>query len=252
MNVNTNTNPEPLTNQVLPHAASKVQKQLDDIKEYTHLNEMKVNKKKSQAMLFNTARKHDFTPTLILDNELLEVVEEIKLLGVKISSDLKWDSNTKYITAKAYSRLWMLRILKLLGASHTELVDCFVKQTRSVLEYCAVVWHAGLTQTNTSDIERVQKSACAIIMGKQYTSYQSALAYLGLDRLDARRVALSSKFAKKALKSQKYSSWFVKDSNVPNTRREAKSVKEAQCRTKRLQKSALPYLTHILNMDPEK
>ena len=60
------------TNQVLPHAASKVQKQLDDIKEYTQLNEMKVNQK-SKAMLFNTSQKHDFTPTLIPDNDLLEV-----------------------------------------------------------------------------------------------------------------------------------------------------------------------------------
>ena len=89
-------------------------------------------------------------------------------------------------------------------------------------------------------------------MGKQYTSYQSALAYLGLDRLDARRIALSSKFAKKALKSQKYPSWFVKDANVPNTRRERKYVKGAKYRTKRLHKSAFPYLTHIFYIVPQK
>ena len=94
-----------ITNQVLPYAASKVQKQLDDIKEYAHLNEMKFNRKKSKAMLFITARKHDFTPTHNVDNELLEVVEEIKLLGVKISNDLKWDSNTKYGQTIACSRL---------------------------------------------------------------------------------------------------------------------------------------------------
>ena len=72
---------------------------------------------------------------------------------------MKWNQNTKYITTKAYSRLWMLRRLKLLGDNNSELVDCFVKQARSVLEYCAVVWHAGLTQKNIVDIERVQKAA---------------------------------------------------------------------------------------------
>ena len=145
-----------------------------------------------------------------------------------------------------------VRRLKNLGASHAELVDSYVKQARSVLEYCAVVWHAGLTQINTSDIERVQKSACAIILGKKYTNYQAALEYLGLDRLDSRREALSVKFAKKALKSQKYSSWFAADSNLPNTRRVLKNVKEAQCRTTRFKKSALPYLTHLLNTDCKK
>ena len=107
-----------------------------------------VNHRKSNAMLFNTSRKYDFTPSLSMNNELFEVVEEIKLLGVKISDDLKCNSNTKYITTKACGRLWMLRRLKTLGASHAELEDSYVKQTRSVLEYSAVVWHAGLTQIN--------------------------------------------------------------------------------------------------------
>jgi hypothetical protein len=236
------------TNQILPQEASQVQKQLEEIHEYAVTNEMKVNHKKSKVMLFNTSQKYDFTPALAINNDKLEVVEELKLLGVKITNDLKWEQNTKYITTKAYSRLWMLRRLKSLGANNSELVDCFVKQARSVLEYCAVVWHPGLTQTNIVDIERVQKAACAIILGKQYTSYHDALVSLGLERLDVRREALSRKFAKKAFKSNKYSSWFVKDVNQSNTRRQIKTVKEAQCRTKRLQKSALPYLTHILNI----
>ena len=198
-------------------------------------------------MLFNTSKKNDFTPALHLDDEILEVTEELKLLGVNITDDLKWNSNTKYITSKAYSRLWILRRLKNLGASNAELVDCYIKQARSILEYCSVVWHAGLSQINTIDIERVQKSACAIILGRQYTGYQPALVSLGLERLDTRREGLCTRFAKKALKSPKYQSWFVPDSNVPNTRRKVKAVKLPQCRTRRLEKSAFPFLTKILN-----
>ena len=226
-----------------------MQKQLQEIHDYATANEMKVNQKKSKVMLFNTARKNDFTPTISINDERLEVVDEMKLLGVKVSDDLKGDSNTKYITTKAYSRLWMLRRLKTLGASKTELVDCYLKQTRSILENCTVVWQTGLSQMNKADIERVQKSACAIILGKQYVSYQAAFNNLVLERLESRRISLSSKFAKKALKSEKYASWFNPDSNLPNTRRQVKSVKEAQCRTRSLQKSALPYLTHLLNTD---
>ena len=35
-----------------------------------------VNHRKSKAMLFNTSRKHDFTPSLSMNNELFEVVED--------------------------------------------------------------------------------------------------------------------------------------------------------------------------------
>ena len=146
----------------------------------------------------------------------------------------------------------MLRRMKLLGANNADLVDCYIKQARSVLEYCAVVWHAGLSQTNNADIKKVQKSACAMILGKNYAGYQAALASLGLEKLETRRKLLSIKFDKKSFKSKIYYSWFVPDTNPLNTRREAKRVKEAKCRTKRLHKSALPYLTHVLNADPKK
>ena len=92
-------------------------------------------------MLFNTPRKTYFTPALKIDEESLEVTDEIKLLGIKITKHLKWNSNTKYITTRAYSRLWILKRLENLGASHSELRDCYTKQARSILEYCAVVWH---------------------------------------------------------------------------------------------------------------
>ena len=105
------------TKQFLPYEGSKVQKQMEELEEYALENEVKVNQKKSKVMLFNTAKKHDFIPALCIDNEALEVVEEIKLLQVKITNDLKWSSNTKYITSKVYSRLWMLRRIKLLGVS---------------------------------------------------------------------------------------------------------------------------------------
>ena len=78
------------TKQVVPYEASKVQKQLEEIREYAALNEMKVNHRKSKAMLFNTSRKHDFTSSFSLNNEIFEVAEEIKLLGVKISGDHKF------------------------------------------------------------------------------------------------------------------------------------------------------------------
>ena len=109
------------------------------------------------------------------------------------------------------------------------------------------MWHAGLTLENKATIERVQKSALAIILGKGYISYDNALSTLKLEKLCVRRDKLCLKFARKSLASKKYCTWFVPDEKIQNTRRKNKTVKPALTRTTRFQKSALPYLTSILN-----
>ena len=182
-------------------------------------------------MLFNTATKRDFTPRLTIESETIDLVEKMKLLG-----DLKWQPNTSYITKKGYSRLWLIRRLKLLGANTSELLDVFCKQIRSVLEYASVVWHSGLTSSKTTDIERVQKASLAVILGQNYTSYQNALQVTGLEKPSSRRETLCLTFARKCKKNSKYANWFVEDENLVGTRRIKKNLKEAQTRTKRFKK----------------
>ena len=52
-------------------------------------------------MIFNTAKKKDFTPQLVIDNKPIVIVEEIKQVEGKITTDLEWNSKTDYITNKA-------------------------------------------------------------------------------------------------------------------------------------------------------
>ena len=46
-------------------------------------------------MLFNPCNSIDFQPEFVLDGNTLEVVEQTKLLGLTIQSDLKWHENTR-------------------------------------------------------------------------------------------------------------------------------------------------------------
>ena len=104
---------------------------------------MKINHNKSKVMIFNTARNYDVTPQLTLPDmgvgEYLEVVENFKLLGVVLRSDLKWYDKTSNVCKKGYLRLWILRRLKRLGATKHELLDIYYKQFRSVLELAVPV-----------------------------------------------------------------------------------------------------------------
>ena len=84
--------------------------------EYADQNEMKINFKKTKTIVFNPCTSIDFLPEFALDNNEIEVVDELRLLGLIIRSDLKWVSNTEQIVKKANKRLWIIRRLKYLGA----------------------------------------------------------------------------------------------------------------------------------------
>ena len=197
------------TGHFLPKESCEISNQLVNLEVFAKQHEMKIHTDKSKIMVFNSSRNWDFTPQVSLGNKSLEVVDEIKLLGIVITSDLKWHKNTSYLCDKAYGRLWMLRNLRRLGALKSELVDVYIKQCRSILELAVPVWAAGLTSDDVISLERVQKTGFAIILGREYSGYEKALEQLGLGTLEARRVELCTKFARKAAKNEKYKHWFV-------------------------------------------
>ena len=142
---------------------------------------MTINMSQTMAIIFNPCTSIDFQPELALDNHEIEVVEEMRLLGVMITSDMKWASNTHHMVTRGNKKLWVIRRLKKSGAKVEDLVDIYCKQVRSLLELAVPAWHGALTKTDEIDIERVQKSACRIILDSKYISYRSALKSLCLD-----------------------------------------------------------------------
>ena len=133
---------------------------------------MKLNLKKTKVMLFNPSKTIDFTPQINVDGNMIDMVEEMKLLGITLTSDLKWNSNTQNICKKAYKRLWTLRRLKYHGASQDDMLEVYSKQIRPHLEFSVPVWHSGITKGESEDIERVQKCAAKIILQDRYKTYK--------------------------------------------------------------------------------
>ena len=59
-------------------------------------------------MLFNNCKKCNFMPELEMEENQLEVVDEMKILGKVFGCDLKWFSNTQNIVEKGFSSIWLL------------------------------------------------------------------------------------------------------------------------------------------------
>ena len=105
-------------------------------------------------------------------------------------------------------------------------------------------------------VSKIQNlAALYIILGDKYQSYSQALEKLNCEPLEVRRENLCLRFARKALRHEKYNKWFKTNSSKaekPNSR--ASKVKKTSLvpvphRTARYRDSPLPYLTKLLNLN---
>ena len=137
---------------------------------------------------------------------------------------MKWDLNTAAIVRKANARMELLRKAASFSPPVEDLKEIYILFIRSILEQSATVWHSSITEENSSDLERVQKSAVKIILREKYSNYENALAQLGIESLDSRREHNCLNFARKCVKNKKLAQMFPENTkqHEMNTRHEEK------------------------------
>ena len=175
---------------------SDLQNALSDLNVWSKLNGLFVNVTKTKEMLiyFSKGCVPNDVPVLRTEDNQIERVDSFQLLGVVISSDLTWKAHVSHIVSKASKRLYIVYQLLRAGVSSSDVLTVYCALIRSVLEYCAPVWHCGLTQSQTDEIESVQKRVLKLIYPE--LNYSDALFVSGLERLSLRRENQSIKVFK--------------------------------------------------------
>ena len=90
-------------------------------------------------------------------------VHSYKILGLKVSDNLTWNTHIAYLFEKANKRLYALRILEKSCLAVDDLVKIFCALIRSVLKYTSPVW-AALPEYLHNVIESVQRKAQRIML----------------------------------------------------------------------------------------
>ena len=229
------------------------QEYLDKLDQWSEDHKMIINQKKTKAMIFNFTDKFQFTTRLQLKNENIEIVDRMKILGTVVTKSLSWDENCQYLIKKVNARMQLLRNILSFGASNNEMVHIWTVFCRSVLEQSSVVWHSSLTQENTDDLERTQKSFCKIVLREKYNSYENALMILNMESLKDRRESLSLKFAKSGLKYNKLNDLLpLNTKNHVMETRNNEQYKVEFANTERLKTSCIPAIQRKLNHENRK
>ena len=114
-------------------------------------------------MLFNFSSALDFQPSIEIGGQQLKIVEQTTILGLTVSASLKWTEHVDTITTKARKRIYILRKMMNNGFDYEIILDIYMKEIRSVLEYGCVVFHYGLTKELSDKIESVHKLVLYLI-----------------------------------------------------------------------------------------
>ena len=108
--------------------------------------------------MINFSKKYQFATRLCLDNQNIEIVSSMKVLGTIIDNRLSWDQNCAMLIKKVNARMQLLQKAKSFGATLKQLKHLWITYCRNILERSCTVWHSSLTDQNSDDLERTQKT----------------------------------------------------------------------------------------------
>ncbi|XP_041830687.1 uncharacterized protein LOC121632933 [Melanotaenia boesemani] len=94
-----------------------------------------------------------------IDGMAVERVSSFKFLGIHISENLNWTTNTSSLAKKAHQRLFFLRTLKKHHLSSAILVNFYRCAIESILTSCVTVWYGNCSVADRKALQRVVKTA---------------------------------------------------------------------------------------------
>ena len=164
-----------------------MQKIANKIEEWSCSNKMTVNTSKTKEMVIYFGKKYMKAdiPVTRINSNVIERVDQFKLLGLVFSADLSWGPHVEYIVAKASRRLFAICQMIRSRIPVADIIEVYCSVIRSIVEYASPVWHCGLTQAQSDEIENIQKRCLRIIFPE--LSYSDARQIAGLDLLSVRR-----------------------------------------------------------------
>ena len=109
---------------------------------------MLVNPSKTRGMLISRSRTVELLfPDLVIDGSVVEMVTELKILGVILDSKLTFEKQFGTIAATASIRVGILRKTKSVFRDVAIVAKCFWAFILPVVEYCSPFWMSAALLT---------------------------------------------------------------------------------------------------------
>jgi hypothetical protein len=157
-------------------------KVLEKLQNWGKNNGIQFNPNKTKAILFTNRRKFE-KPKIHMNNVRIDIVDEIKYLGIIIDIKLLFNKHIEYITDKCLRKIQKLSIIARntwgLGSDSLKLI--YTSIIESTILYGAEVWAEKINKTKIKCLRRIQRLICIRITKAYRTiSYESAVLITGL------------------------------------------------------------------------
>ena len=133
---------------------------------------MVVNSDKFHAIILNRKEAQE-AHKLIIDDKEIKTTNSIKLLGINIDDQLRFNEHISILCSKAAMQLNALsRLQKYMGKSEKEvIINSFILSNFS---YCPLVWYFSSCES-IRKIEKIQKRCLRIILNDYESDYETLL-----------------------------------------------------------------------------
>ena len=173
---------------------AELQEDLDHVIEWATHNNMSLHEDKFELIVHKHAHKStlyelpfiaELLTYKISNGDSITPVNQLKDLGVIVSSDLSWSAHVNTIASRARSiAAWVLSAFK--TRDRTTMLTLYKSLVRSHLEYCCPLWNPHKIG-DIEQLESVQRTFTSRIWGVQHLSYWERLKALNLMSLQRRR-----------------------------------------------------------------
>ena len=133
---------------------SCLQQVVDDLAIQARDDGFQLNERKCKELRMSFARNEPEFDPILVNRQTLETVNSVKLLGLNISGDLKWNVPVSELVRKVSTRLYFLRWLKKWHVATRELLLFYITCIRSILEYGSPVFHRAIPSYLSEHLER--------------------------------------------------------------------------------------------------
>ncbi|KAL0153065.1 hypothetical protein M9458_051664 [Cirrhinus mrigala] len=131
--------------------------------EWCGANNLSLNVSKTKEVVMDFRRNSVDHPPLTIDSSAVERVSSTKFLGVHITEDLTWTTNTMSLSKKAQQRLHFLRWLKRASLPPPILTTFYRGTFESMLTSCITVWYGNCSAADRKTLQRTVNTAAKII-----------------------------------------------------------------------------------------
>ena len=140
--------------------------EIDNFVKWCKSNFLILNVLKTKEIIIDFRIMKDILPPVLINDQIVEIVNKYKYLGLTIDDKLNWRENSKTLLSRLNQRLYFLRRLRSFNFSSTSLKMFYNAIIESIICFGISGWGSSICIEDKNNINKIIKKASKITKAK--------------------------------------------------------------------------------------